>query len=453
MDISIISGDVFDFDVPIFTLTGLFGQTVSYTTGQNNTQAVNNGPALDVSSTSTGFSSTFFEDLLTSLGIEDETIIDTVTTAYEEGASDLIEEIVSDDSVVAEIIAALDEMLAGFSLSGSTFDLTSGTTGTNLDTPAVLGAIDLLQEAIGTDTGLSITINSGDTFNFNVGDTEIVKLFGQTVSYVSGENNDQTVVNGSEVEVSSVATQGVAPAETSSKDSTESYGFAGSSGSSELQTTANEESSYASEGASGAPDLGFLGDGNDLQFWIENVDSPDAGADDEPTIVINSGDTFYFDVGSVEVVKMFGQTVSHVSGQINVQTVVNGRSVVSSESQGVAEGNTTIEQAAAAKTDVASTDDAETNEIVAILDQLADLLEGQDVGSSFTIDIETGDAFNFDVGNVAIVKMFRQTVSYVTGEGNVQDVTNGASGEITTGSLATEPSSVLDAPSGDFFVV
>ena len=130
---------------------------------------------------------------------------------------------------------------------------------------------------------------------------EIVKMFGQTVSYVSGENNTQSVINGADVEVTE-AVDGAA-AEDDGSDLAEIVDLAALS-TDETQEDDSEEIAEILEMV--------------LELLEEQEDSSNI------SIVINTGDSFYFDVGETTVTKMFGQTVSYVTGEDNAQVITNG---------------------------------------------------------------------------------------------------------------------------------
>jgi len=449
-EISIIieTGDNFYFDVGDTAITKMFGQTVSYVTGEDNTQTVTNGfeaTTDDEDGQSPSAVSNAAAYGLSAINLGDPVLNELIAAEFEAEAEQLLTEIASDDGVVTEVIGTLDEVFAEAGLFGSVSGLIedSLTNDGSDDVVAILELLDQIYDDFDTGPDLSIVIDSGDSFEFNVGTTTVTKMFGQTVSYATGEDLEQTVTNGSQVDtgqalagpfdpraeraqsVPDPVDARVDPAQTATANA-----YAATA-----RPIAEFESPDTGDRAAASPHRaeskfgGWWGWGG--CDWFGDDDDPDDNDNDDPdtgfSVVIDSSNDVTFNVGDVELVKMFGQTVSYVNGENNEQTVGNGFVEIHNESpadpdEPAGEGATpedTTPAAAPTSTDTEATD-------------------GND--DQPTIYIDSGDNFVFNVGDVEIVKMFGQTVSYASGEDNIQTVTNGLVAEDT--GMLEEPSAV-----------
>lgn len=445
-EISIIieTGDNFYFDVGDTSITKMFGQTVSYVTGEDNAQTGTNGFEATADDEDNQSPATAYG--LSAINLGDPVLNELVAAEFEAEAERLLTEIASDDGVVTEVIGALDEVFAEAGLFGSVSGLIddSLTDDGSGDVIAILELLDQIYDDFDTGPDLSIVIDSGDSFEFNVGTTTVTKMFGQTVSYATGEDLVQTVTNGFQA-------GGDVPAVTrDDDDETPAQAAQASSGAAApapmaVAEAAEEQDDWGSsqqeprKGSGDWPRLERCGwpwqdDDPDPDDDEPDDDEPDDDTDDPGSgfsVVIDSSNDVFFNVGDVELVKMFGQTVSYANGTNNEQTIGNGfvetnnRSVGDDDTSGPSVGQSGTRQ------DTMPTATARTS---------TDAATSDGDGDQPTIYIDSGDNFVFNVGDVEIVKMFGQTVSYASGEDNTQSVTNG---------LVAEETGMFEEPSAD----
>ncbi len=479
-DISIVidTGDTFIFNNDAVEITKLFGQTVSYANGGDIAQSATNGfdvtnsGAVPSGAASEGFAGGVFK----TINSGDPDVVDILTGEFGSEAEQLLDEIFTDDSAIAEVIAALDAVFAQ-----SSFGSVSGLIGAMqndddaTDVVAVLELIKQIRDDLGDNSELSIAIETGDDFEFNIGTTAVTKMFGQTVSYVAGNRNEQTVVNGPGIEAAAA-------------EHLVSSQYSGSSSASEPQLESQKTGSDAVEDDDTVKEFAivinsgqeFIFDinetdivklfgqtvsyaaGHDITQTVTNgfaVDDSEAanlaqtesdpggpGAapgntaakdpiapsaqpveteqdDTTPNILLDATSTYRFDIGHVEVVKLFGQTVSHVSGENLTQEIVNGFEL---DEAGDTPGFSLVTSAAEPPGfDEKSFDDDRTDEAIALLTDVAEIVGALEDHSELAIAISARDEFGFDIGAVDDVKLYGQTVSYLSGADNTQHVNNG----------------------------
>ncbi|GAB5467444.1 MAG: hypothetical protein Kilf2KO_04740 [Rhodospirillales bacterium] len=446
MTIKILASDLLNFNAPTAEVVALFGQTSSHAIGLRNTQSVLNGSRLDFSeqlslnqSAESADPTSNGADLpvlaVGSIGLGNGWL----SEVYADQIEDFVKDIFSDPGAFEEIVENVGgTVLQSFLDSGSASEDQGAAVGFGAsDIVDILTFLEGFVTFHDSEDALSIVINTGDTFNFNVGDIDIVKMFGQTVSYVAGVDNQQTVINGGNLVDRTV-------------DSGLSAAAARPAASEARQPLLPDEESAQ------VPDrvpAQALNTPKDLPTAAAGVSVVPASAS-SPSIIINSGDSFDFDVGDVSIVKMFGQTVSYLDGFNNTQTVVDGASI-SAAGQGSLEATGKrepgrAEAASSGKTDGSddldsgSTAPKQAGQSGKASKEADDRNGGQDPSQpsgrpavsekseaettsdqGISIAIDTGDSFDFDVGDVNVVKMAGQTVSYASGIENQQSVVNG----------------------------
>ncbi len=360
-DVSIVieTGHNFFFNIGDAEVTKMFGQTVSYVAGDRNDQTITNG--FDVTDVAEGQFSDFGNIDFAAMDVDSTQQAQALASEFGEEAEQLLDDILTDGSAIAEVVAALDDIFSQSDL-GSISDLIDERQNDDdsTDMVAILELVRQIRNDLAAGSELSILIESGDDFEFNIESTSVTKMFGQTVSYVNGNDNQQTVVNGFEV------------------------------------TTGDASESVADSLTS------------PIAAASQIDESSEDEADDGFSIVIDAGDNFVFNVGTADIVKMFGQTVSYAAGTNITQTVING---FSADLDGSAANQ--------ASTLVAPN---ETRMDEAVVFPIED---AEDEDETPNILIEANDTYTFDVGDVEIVKMFGQTVSYASGRDITQDVGNG----------------------------
>lgn len=459
MQIQISAGDTFHYITPDFILTALVGQTITYGTGKDNVQVVTNGleDSVDIDQIRPeAFSTGFIEDVFDALQIDDPAMVDAAIDAFGFEAERLFAEVLADNSAIEEIIAALNEIFVidGLAEAASEASDALQAEDDSLDIVAILGLADQIYQDLGTGTDFSISIDSGDSFDFDVGETTVTKLLGQTVSHVSGDNNQQTIVNGFDTEAtgsggSSDGDSAAATAASSAEAESSQAGFSivietgddftFNIGETSVVKMFGQTVSYISgddndQTVTNGPAI--LGDASASQSAADDVSNVSQAAATEveaelPNILITTGDSFSFDLGTTSITKMFGQTVSYVAGDHNVQTVTNGISVdtvptVSSASATLEDPQPSVEELfGSSVANGESSGGADPDKIIEILTKVADIVGKLEDPTDVSIVIETGHNFFFNIGEAEVTKMFGQTVSYVAGDRNDQTVTNG----------------------------
>lgn len=444
ISIIIETGDNFYFDVGDTSITKMFGQTVSYLTGEDNTQTITNGFEATTDDEDNQSPATAYG--LSAINLGDPVLNDLVAAEFEAEAEQLLADIASDDGVVTEVIGALDEVFAEAGLFGSVSGLIddSLTDDGSDDVVAILELLDQIYDDFDTGPDLSIVIDSGDSFEFNVGTTTVTKMFGQTVSYATGEDLTQTVTNGFQADgdVPAVAVD--------NNDETPAQATVATPAAADLPAAAVPESTAEDDDRGGSQQEAGTRFGGWPRLercgwpWQDDDDDPDDEEpdDEEPdddadepgngfSVVIDSSNDVIFNVGDVDLVKMFGQTVSYVNGTNNQQTIGNGFIEINNQSLGDDDNASQPAGESGIPQDTMPTEAAQAAADVATSD-------GDD--DQPTIFIDSGDNFVFNVGDVEIVKMFGQTVSYASGEDTTQTVTNG---------FVAEETGMFEEPSAD----
>ncbi len=468
--IIIDTGDDFVFQVGETNVVKMFGQTVSYVTGVDNQQTITNGPSVFEDSATGNTSGGLQDNILsggssTSADMEVETELPSIlistgdsfsfdvgdttltkmfgqTVSYASG-EDLTQTVV-DGSVIetgetagtADPFSALEgtEALAEVPiLPDAAISDTSG------DSDGIIEILTLVADIVGKLEGqsdISIVIDTGDTFVFNVDDVEITKMFGQTVSYANGDNISQTVANGFETFQAKAVSEDLVETVLDSVNINDPDGaeiltaefgseaeqlldeiFTDDSAIAEVIAALDEVFAQSSFGSVS----GLISesqnddDSTDVVAILELIRqiSDDLGDDSELSIAIETGDDFQFNVGTTTVTKMFGQTVSYVTGSRNEQTVINGSEIEASAGGSLFPGESPAPYTAPAPPSEIQDDGNEAGGGT------------DDFDDGFSIVINAGENFIFDVGETDIVKMFGQTVSYASGVDITQSVANG----------------------------
>ena len=459
MQIQISAGDTFHYTTPDFILTALIGQTITYGTGKDNVQVVTNGleDSVDIDQIRPeAFSTRFIQDVFDALQVDDPAVVDAAIDAFGFEAERLFAEVLADNSAIEEVIAALNEIVVIDGLVEAAAEAADALQAEDdsLDIVAILGLADQIYQDLGTGTDFSISIDSGDSFDFTVGETTVTKLLGQTVSHVSGDDNRQTIINGFDDETtgsggSSVGNSAAATAASTAEAASSQAGFSivietGDDFTFDIGETSvvkmfGQTVSYISgddndQTVTNGPAI--LGDTSASQSSADDVSNVSQAAATEveaelPNVLITTGDSFSFDLGTTSITKMFGQTVSYVAGDHNVQTVTNGISVdtdptVSSASATLEDPQPSVEGLfGSSVANSESSGGADPDKIIEILTKVADIVGKLEDPTDVSIVIETGHNFFFNIGEAEVTKMFGQTVSYVAGNRNDQTITNG----------------------------
>lgn len=459
MQIQISAGDTFHYTTPDFILTALVGQTITYGTGKDNVQVVTNGleDSVDIDQIRPeAFSTRFIQDVFGALQVDDPAVVDAAIDAFGFEAERLFAEVLADNSAIEEVIAALNEIVVIDGLVEAAAEAADALQAEDdsLDIVAILGLADQIYQDLGTGTDFSISIDSGDSFDFTVGETTVTKLLGQTVSHVSGDDNRQTIINGFDNDAtgsggSSGGNSAAATAASTAEAASSQAGFSividtGDDFTFDIGETSvvkmfGQTVSYISgddndQTVTNGPAI--LGGSSESQSSTDDVSNVSQAAATEveaelPNVLITTGDSFSFDLGTTSITKMFGQTVSYVAGDHNVQTVTNGISVdtdptVSSASATLEDPQPSVEELfGSSVANSESSGGTDPDKIIEILTKVADIVGKLEDPTDVSIVIETGHNFFFNIGEAEVTKMFGQTVSYVAGNRNDQTVTNG----------------------------